>query len=116
MAKLKLLKLPKAPKLPKKPKATASLAAKQNWLERVKKLKHVYETKVSEVKKINARRQADHKKGEQLTNTISRISGIGSVGKISSHRKRKPAKKSTSFLAGHKRRAKKKAAPKRKRR
>lgn len=54
MAKLKMLKMPKAPK------AGASVAVKEAYLKRL-----------AEVKKENARREAENKKSEALSKKIS---------------------------------------------
>ena len=55
MAKLKMLKMPKAPK------ATANVAVKEAYLK-----------KLAEVKKENARREAENKKSESLSARIAK--------------------------------------------
>lgn len=55
MAKMKMLKMPKAPK------STASVAVKEAYLKRL-----------AEVKKENARREAENKKSVQLSQRIAK--------------------------------------------
>ena len=55
MAKMKMLKAPKAPK------AGASIAVKEAYLKRL-----------TEVKKENARREAENKKSEKLSERIAK--------------------------------------------
>ncbi len=54
MARLRLLRLPK------KPKKTASTAVKERWIQRAK-----------DIQRENARRKADKKKSEHLSQIIS---------------------------------------------
>lgn len=56
MAKLKMIKLPKSPK------ASASVATKERWLSRV-----------AEIKKENAKREALNKKSDELSKKIQAV-------------------------------------------